>query len=197
MEAAQSWVGNLRQYKPVQEDLSHLNPIQRYLHKGSLDWSDYGRLILIVIVYWFLRPYIEKTIRRWSGEAQGEQEIDAYQQRREEAKVSANDIRSGRKKEEEGGKTLGQILDEGVDGQLAVAASGSGIVKEDDSEVTNRKQPKKKKGVSFAAEKSSVEKTLDWEDDNEFDPRRSRVMEGEDAPAEKNDIKDWMEKWTA
>ncbi|KAJ9655565.1 hypothetical protein H2198_005566 [Neophaeococcomyces mojaviensis] len=194
MDAVQSWASGLREYKPVPQDLSRLNPIQRYFHKGSLEWSDYGRLIAVVLVYWLLRPYIQRTIKRWSSESQGEEEREAYQQRREEAKVSANDIRSGKQRAE--GKTLGQILDEGVDGQ---AAAASGVVRNGEVEVKNRKQQqqKKKKGVSFAMEKSAEEKTLDWEDDSEFDPTQKPLAEGEAIPAEKNDIKEWMEKWTA
>ena len=56
----------------------------------------------------------------------------------------------------------------------------------------NRKPPKK--GVSFAPEKSDAEKTLDWEDESQYDPRRGLPPSQED---QENDIKSWMEKWTS
>lgn len=184
------------QYVPPPQDLSKLNPIQRYMQKGSLDWSDWLRLIAVVAVYWLLRPYIQNFTRRTSGDevAQGEAEQEAYRQRREAAAVGANEIRSGKKLSE--GKTLGQLLDEGVDGfdtsaKSSGAATTSGA---NDTEVKSRKQ--KKKGVSFAPEKTSVEKTMDWEDESEFDPRRKPV-EAEEGASEAGDIKAWMEKWTS
>lgn len=147
--------------------------------------------------YWFLRPYIQNFTRRLSGEevTQGEAEQEAYKERREAAAVSANEIRSGKKVSE--GKTLGQLLDEGVDGfddsakTSGAATASTGV---NDSEVKSRKQ--KKKGVSFAPEKTSIEKTMDWEDESEFDPRRKPV-EGEEGASQTGDIKEWMEKWTS
>lgn len=185
------------QYVPPPQDLSKLNPIQRYMQKGSLDWSDWARLIALVAAYWFLRPYIQNFARRLSGEevAQGEAEQDAYKERREAAAVSANEIRSGKKVEE--GKTLAQLLDEGVDGfDNSAKASGAATANTgaNDAEVKSRKP--KKKGVSFAPEKTSIEKTMDWEDESEFDPRRKPV-EGEEGVSEAGDIKAWMEKWTS
>lgn len=183
-------------YVPPPKDLSKLNPIQRYMQKGSLDWSDWLRLIALVAAYWFLRPYIQNFARKLSGEAvaEGEAEQEAYKERREAAAVSANQIRSGKKSPSEG-KTLGQLLDEGVDGfDDSAKTSGAATADVNESEVKSRKQ--KKKGVSFAPEKSTIEKTMDWEDESEFDPRRKPV-EGEEGAPVAGDIKEWMEKWTS
>lgn len=184
-------------YTAPPTDLSRLNPIQRYLQKGSLDYSDWLRLIALVAVYWLLRPYIQNFARKLSGEevAQGEAEQEAYQQRREAAAVGPNDIRSGKKVPES--KTLGQLLDEGVDG-FDKSATTSGVAttatEGNDGEVKSRKP--KKKGVSFAPEKSAADRTLDWEDESEFDPQR-KAAEGEEGEPVAGDIKTWMEKWTA
>lgn len=184
-------------YTPAPADLSKLNPIQRYMQKGSLDWSDWLRLIALIAAYWFLRPYIQNIVRKYSGEdvTQGEAEQEAYSKRREAAAVGANDIRSGKKIPE--GKTLGQLLDEGVDGfdKKAVSSGAAPAGAEgNDGEVKSRKQ--KKKGVSFAPEKSAIDRTLEWEDESEFDPRR-KVVEGEEGEPVPGDIKQWMEKWTS
>lgn len=183
-------------YTPAPDDLSKLNPIQRYMQKGYLDWSDWLRLIGLVALYWFLRPYIQNFVRRTASPdiAEGEAEQEAYKQRREAAAINANQIRSGKKIPE--GKTLGQLLDEGVDGFDKGAASGAApaAAEVNDGEVKSRKQ--KKKGVSFAPEKTEVDKTVDWEDESEFDPRR-KVVEGEEGAPVAGDIKQWMEKWTA
>lgn len=136
-------------------------------------------------------------MRKLSGEEvkQGEAEQEAYMERREAAMVGANEIRSGKKIPE--GKTLGQLLDEGVSGfEDKASASGAAVAGAEgtDGDVKSRKQ--KKKGVSFAPEKSAADKTLDWEDESEFDPRR-KVIEGEEGAPVSGDIKQWMEKWTA
>lgn len=183
-------------YTPPPADLSQLNPIQRYMQKGSLDWSDWLRLGAIVLAYWFLRPYLQNGFRRLAGDAvkEGEAEQEAYQQRRAAAAVGANEIRSGKKTSD--GKTLGQLLNEGVEGFAnGATSSGAATTKADskDAEVKSRKQ---RKGVSFAPEKSEADKTLDWEDESEFDPRRKPVEGQEEAPVPGN-IKEWMEKWTS
>lgn len=184
------------QYRvPPPKDLSKLNPIQRYMQKGSLEWNDYMRLAVLVLAYWFLRPYIQRAAKRWMGDSsidEGEAETEAYKQRRAAAAVGANDIRSGKKSPEN--KTLGTLLDEGADGVAAtsgVHAKGIDSSEAQEGDVKNRRP--KKKGVSFAPEKSDLDKTLDWEDDSEFDPRRGPAG----SQAGNGDIKQWMEKWTA
>lgn len=168
------------------------------MQKGSLDWSDWLRLIALIALYWFLRPYIQKFVRMYSDDAvaEGEAEQEAFKERREAAAIDANQIRSGKKAVPEG-KTLGQLLDEGVDGfDKKAATSGAAPTGADgnDGEVKSRKP--KKKGVSFAPEKSPIDRTLDWEDESEFDPRR-KVVEGEEGEPVPGDIKQWMEKWTS
>lgn len=198
MEGIQSWIRGMKQYQtppPGQElDLSRLNPVQRYFHKGALDWSDYGRLLVIVAIYWFLRPYIQKVAKRWSDESQGDDEREAYKQRREDAQVGANSIRSG--KEPPKGKTLGDILDHGIEGHTNSASATATATQNEEAGMKNRKQQKSKKGVSFVAEKSAEDKTLDWEDESEFNPSLNAASTEETQP-ERNDIKEWMEKWTA
>ncbi|KAK5070749.1 hypothetical protein LTR64_007474 [Lithohypha guttulata] len=184
-------------YVPPPKDLSRLNVVQRYMQKGSLDWSDYLRLAALVLTYWFLRPYIMRLAKRWSDDAvrKGEEEQAAYQERRAAAAVAANEIRSGKKEKE--GKTLGQLLDEGSSGAVASSGADSSAKHANETqqnEMKNRKQ--KKKGVSFAPEKSETDKTLDWEDESEFDPRRGPQPVVAEVPAS-GDIKQWMEKWTS
>lgn len=166
------------------------------MQKGSLDWSDWLRLGAIVLAYWLLRPYFQKLAKRWSDESvrQGEEETEAYKERRAAAAaaVSANDIRSSQKPAD--GKTLGELLDQGSDAFIKTANTNTTAVstnKQDTTDVKNRK--KKSKGVSFAPEKSELDKTLDWEDESEFDPRRKPVVgEGE----EQGEIEQWLNRWS-
>lgn len=181
------------EYVPPPQDLSKLNPIQRYMQKGSLDFADWLRLGAVILAYWLLRPYFQRLAKKWSDETrEGEEETEAYKQRRAAAAVSANDIRSTKKTTD--GKTLGELLDQGSDAFLKDSDTKTTAVseKQDTSEVKNRK--KKSKGVSFAPEKSELDKTLDWEDESEFDPRRGPVTaEGGEQPGE---IEQWLNKWS-
>jgi len=185
------------EYVPPPKDFSKLNPIQRYMQKGSLDFSDWLRLGAVVLAYWLLRPYFQTLAKKWFETAveEGEEEQAAYQQRRAQAAIS-NEIRSGKKSKDPSGKTLGTLLEEGVDGlaESSGAKADSGAQAQE-GEVKNRKQ-KKSKGVSFAPEKNEIDKTLDWEDESEFDPRRKPLTSQEQAEAG-GDIKQWMEKWTS
>lgn len=190
MEAYRSWVAGMKQYQPAPTDLSRLNSVQRYFQKGSLDWSDYGYLLILVVIYWFLRPHIERIVKRWSEESLGEKERKAYEQRRDEAKVNANSIRSG--KSQPSGKILGSTTEDGQEGVVSATATGT---RNEETDLKSRKQQKSKKGAS-SAEKSAEDKTLDWEDDSEFDAAIKTAPSAEIQP-EKNDIKEWMEKWTA
>lgn len=178
-------------YVPPPKDLSRLNPIQRYFHKGALETADYYRLVFIAILWWFLRPYVQRFFKYLSKDVQkGEEEEDAYKERR----AKAADMRPGKQKAE--GKTLGELLDDGPDGMMAQSTGVKSSTAGDATpEVKSRKQPKKK-GVSFAPEKTDAERTLDWEDESEFDPRRPPVV-AEGGQPQSGDIKAWMEKWTA
>lgn len=185
------------EYTPPPQDLSKLNPIQRYMQKGSLDFSDWLRLGAVVLAYWLLRPYFQRLAKRYLSDEtvqEGEKEQEAYKQRRAQAAIS-NDIRSGKKNDQGDGKTLGQLLDEGTDSLArSSGAKAAPTVLVQEGDVKNRKQ-KKPKGVSFAPEKSQAEKTLDWEDESEYDPRRQPSTSQEQAAG--GDIKQWMEKWTS
>jgi len=188
------------EYTAAPRDLSKLNPIQRYMQKGSLDLSDWLRLGALVVAYWLLRPYFQKLAKKYLSDAdvkKGEEEQTSYEQRRAQAAVS-DDIRSGKKTKHGEERTLGQLLDEGTDGFAASSASGARTttVPAGEGEVKNRKQ-KKSKGVSFAPEKTEVDKTLDWEDESEFDPRRKPLTLEEQTEAAGGDIKQWMDKWTS
>jgi len=167
------------------------------MQKGSLEFQDYMRLGVIVLLYWVLRPHIQRLVKKWSDDAvhSGEKEQEAYQQRRAQAATS-NDIRSGKKTKDGEGKTLGQLLDEGAEGLNAEATGAKATAASEslNGQVKNRKQ--KKKGVSFAPEKSEADKTLDWEDESEFDPR-SPPLVSEGGTQQTGDIKEWMEKWTS
>ena len=196
-ESASNPTGKMVEYVPPPKDFSKLNPIQRYMQKGSLDLSDWLRLGALVLAYWLLRPYFQTLAKKWFGTAvaEGEEEQTAYQQRREQASIS-NEIRSGKKSQGASGKTLSTVLEEGVDGfaeSSGAKADSNGPAQ--NGEVKNRKQ-KKSKGVSFAPEKTEVDRTLDWEDESEFDPRRKPLTSQEQAEAG-GDIKQWMEKWTS
>lgn len=176
-------------YTPPPEDLSGLNPIQRYMQKGSLDWADWARLIALVVAYWFLRPHLERLAKKWFGEAarEGEQETEAYRQRRAAAAVDANAIRSAKPTSDS--KMLGQ-----TPGNLETSTTSVSTNNQDVAEVKNRK--KKSKGVSFAPEKSEIDKTLDWEDESEFDPRKGPVAVAADEVEAKGEIEQWLNKWS-
>lgn len=156
------------EYTPPPEDLSRLNPIQRYMQKGELDWNDYYWLIGVVLLYVLVRPAIQKFFKWAMGgdttEEQGGQEREAYYQRR--AKVGPNSIRGGR--------------DEPVDMDLGAAeVTTSGASLNDKGAVSNRKA-KGPKG-----EKSEADKLLDWDDEPSRGP----------AAGDKSDIMQWLDRW--
>ncbi|ETN37391.1 uncharacterized protein HMPREF1541_08382 [Cyphellophora europaea CBS 101466] len=156
------------EYTPPPEDLSRLNPIQRYMQKGQLDWNDYFYLVIIVFVYILARPAIHKFFSWVLGgskeEQEGQEEREAYYKRR--ARIGPNAIRGGK--------------DEPADIDLDMPAgktSGANVSAE--GAVSNRKT-KGPKG-----EKSEADKLLDWDD------------EPVPAPAEggKSDVMQWLNKW--
>lgn len=156
------------EYVPAPADLSRLNPIQRYMQKGTLDWNDYYWLIGIVLVYIWVRPAIQKFFAYAIGgneaEEEGEAERAAYYERR--AKVGPNTIRGGK--------------DEPVDVTTdAVDGTTSGASLHDKGAISNRKA-KGPKG-----EKSEADKLLDWDDE----PSRGSTT------GDKSDVVQWLEKW--
>lgn len=153
------------QYVPPPQDLSRLNPIQRYMQKGELEWNDYYWLIGIVIVYIMARPAIQKFFNTTLGgnkdEKEGAQQREAYYQRR--AKVGPNAIRGGKD------DPLDILSDDAdVSASGASPANGGGV--------TNRKA----KGP-----KSEAAKLLDWDDE----PSRAP------SDGDKSDVMQWLNKW--
>lgn len=156
------------EYTPPPADLSRLNPVQRYLQKGSLDWSDYFWLILAVLAYAAARPMLQKFMSGKDQTAEeGVQERDAYNQRR--ARVGANAIRGGKEEPEE------------IATADETTTSGANVKHDAGGEVLNRK------AKGSRGPRSEADKLLDWDDDDA--PGRTTV-EGD-----KSDITAWLDKW--
>ncbi|EXJ78290.1 hypothetical protein A1O3_09451 [Capronia epimyces CBS 606.96] len=137
------------QYVPPPEDLSHLNPIQRYMQKGTLDRQDYIWLFLIVLAYFTARPYIQELVKRFFNHddlKEGEQIRSDYEQSK--AKVGPNSIRGNQPDES---TAITELLDE-------TAASGSNVKKS--GKAVNRK----------TKDKPELDKLLDWDDEPERKP---------------------------
>lgn len=188
------------EYVPPPSDLSRLNVVQRYMQKGSLDWSDYGWLIALVLIYWFSRPYIQRFVKATADPAvrEGEFEQEAFQQRRAKAAIDANQIRSGKQRKEQDSKTLGQLLDEGPSAMMEGSAATTSAATVPEGDVINRSIPvKKKKGVSFAPEKSEEERTMDWEDESKWDPNKVVDVVPGAKPGEvvSGNVLDWIKTW--
>lgn len=86
-------------YIPPPASLDHLNPIQRYLQKGKLEFQDYMNLMLLVLAYFVLRPYIEagmKKIFENKDVKEGEQAQKDYIESKIKPKVGANEIRGAK-----------------------------------------------------------------------------------------------------
>lgn len=140
------------------------------MQKGSLDRDDYIRLGLLVLVYFILRPYIEKLFQAGFGSREieeGEQILQEYTQGK--AKLDGNALRSSKS----------SALDTAaVTGEGAVT-TGSKASKS--GETVNRK-------VKFKvdqAEKSAQEKLIDWDGE----PARKPV-EGD-----MSDVTNWLDRW--
>jgi len=132
------------EYVAPPEDLTQLNPIQRYMQKGQLGRQDYVWLLIVVLAYFTARPYIQKFFKWWMGtedQKEGEQVMDEYF--KSKAKVGPNAIRGT---ESEEPSTM-------VEKAGAASASGSSLDKK--SGVVNRK----------AKGKSGEEELLDWDDE--------------------------------
>lgn len=87
------------EYVPPPASLDHLNPIQRYLQKGKLEFQDYMNLVLLVLAYFVLRPYIEAGMKRIFENKdlkEGEQAQRDYIESKTKPKVGANEIRGAR-----------------------------------------------------------------------------------------------------
>lgn len=155
------------EYAPVPENLHELNPIQRYMQKGSLDRQDYAYLFIFVLAYFAARPYIQK-LAKWffapkellEGEAAQKEYFDS------KAKVSPNEIR-GEKEEQPNSIS-----------ETKTAASGSNTDKK--GNVVNRKSK-----AQVASQKTQEEQLLNWDDE----PAR-KATEGD-----KSDIVAWLDRW--
>ncbi|RMZ83530.1 hypothetical protein DV737_g1600, partial [Chaetothyriales sp. CBS 132003] len=158
------------QYVPPPADLSGLNPIQRFMQRKST-LQDYFYLALFVLCYIVARPSIKKGAE-WllaSPEyKEGVQKQKEYEQRMIRAKIGANDIR-GQK------KTPVQLPDSsGAEGEA------SGVQTAATGQVQNRKTK------SPGANKSEVDKLLDWDDE----PARTKHK------GDSSDVVAWLDKWS-
>lgn len=154
------------EYTPAPEDLSRLNPIQRYLQKGSLDRQDYVWLLILVFVYFTARPYIQELFKRFFNHddlKEGERVRSEYMQSK--AQVGPNAIRGTELQEptaipeKSGDITTGSSLDK-------------------IGNVVNRK----------AKDKSEADELLDWDDV----PLASRKP----TEGDKSDVVAWLDKWS-
>lgn len=131
-------------YSPPPEDLSQLNPIQRYMQKGSLDRDDYVWLLILVLAYFSMRPTIQKVFKWWFSEKdvrEGEQILNEYAQSK--AKVGPNSIRGT---ESQDSTTIPTEIGE-------TSASGSNVDKT--GKVVNRK----------TRDTAGEAQLLDWDDE--------------------------------
>jgi hypothetical protein len=134
------------EYTPPPADLSHLNPIQRYMQKGQLEGTDWVYLFLFVAAYFAARPTIEKVIKYWmtGGDLkEGEQAQADYV--RSKAKVGSNSIRGKQD------PTMTSIPEASED-----TTTGSSV--NPDGNVTNRKA------------KDATKELLDWDDEPAREP---------------------------
>ena len=137
------------QYSPPPEDLSVLNPIQRYMQKGPhFDTTDWGYLLIFVLAYFTVRPYIQKLAKWWFSDKdmkEGEKALEEYA--RSKAKVGPNAIRGS-----EGQEAVSMLENSGE------TSTGSNIDKT--GQVVNRK----------TKTKSEADQLLDWDDEPERKP---------------------------
>ncbi|RMD41598.1 hypothetical protein DV735_g3554, partial [Chaetothyriales sp. CBS 134920] len=134
-------------YAPPPENLDGLNPIQRFMQRKST-MEDYFYLTLFVLCYIAARPSIKKGAE-WllatPEYKEGKRKQQEYEQQAARAKIGANAIR-GQK------ETPAQLLD-GEGGTSAVETAAT----------TGQVQNRKTKGSG--ANKSEVDKLLDWDDE--------------------------------
>ena len=87
------------QYTPPPPTLDHLNPVQRYLQKGSLEFQDYVNLLLLVLAYFFIRPYIDAGMKKFFANkdlSEGEEIQKEFAESKLKPKVGANEIRGAK-----------------------------------------------------------------------------------------------------
>ncbi len=128
------------QYTPPPADLSHLNPIQKYLQKGQLDTRDLAYLFIFVLAYLAARPAIQRGIKWWMAD----EELLAGERVQEEflkAKIDPNSIRAA------GSRQATSIPE--ISGDAA-----TGISMDQNGKVVNRR----------TKEKSETDILLNWDD---------------------------------
>ena len=161
----------LGEYSAPPSDLSRLNPIQRYMQKGSLDKQDYVYLLIFVLAYFALRPYLKKGAAWFfapEGLQAGQDAQKEYAQNRARAAVGANEIRGGRDGAPE------ELISEN---DTDVAATGI--------EATGTGQATNRRTKNQAPSKTEADKLLNWDDE----PARTR-QEGDQG-----DVAAWLDRW--
>lgn len=154
------------EYDPPPKDLTRLNPIQRYMQKGSLDKQDYAWLFILVLAYFTVRPYIQELAKRFFSPDthEGERIRQEYIQTKAKAKVGPNAIRG----------TDHQELETIPESKEDVTTSGTQTTSK--GKAINRKNK----------EKSLQDQLLDWDDE----PARPAEEPG------KADVVSWLDKWS-
>lgn len=154
------------EYVPPPKDLSRLNPIQRYMQKGSLDRQDYVWLFIIVLAYFTARPYVQELAKRFFSPAtdEGERIRQEFIMSKAKAKVGPNAIRG----------TEHQELETIPESKEDVTTSGTQSTSK--GKAVNRKNK----------EKTLQDQLLDWDDE----PARP----AEDPS--KADVVSWLDKWS-
>lgn len=128
------------EYTPPPADLSHLNPVQRYLQKGQLDSRDLAYLFIFVLAYLAARPAIQRGIKWWMAD----EELLAGERAQAEflkAKIDPNSIRGSKASQ---ATSIPELAGD--------AATGSSV--DQNGTVVNRK----------TKENSGTDVLLDWDD---------------------------------
>lgn len=154
------------EYDPPPKDLTRLNPIQRYMQKGSLEKQDYAWLFILVLAYFTVRPYLQELAKRFFSPdtVEGERIQQEYIQTKAKAKIGPNAIRG----------TDHQELETIPESKEDVTTSGTQTTSK--GKAINRKNK----------EKSLQDQLLDWDDE----PARPAEEPG------KADVVSWLDKWS-
>jgi hypothetical protein len=154
------------EYDPPPKDLTRLNPIQRYMQKGSLEKQDYAWLFILVLAYFTVRPYLQELAKRFFSPdtVEGERIHQEYIQTKAKAKIGPNAIRG----------TDHQELETIPESKEDVTTSGTQTTSK--GKAINRKNK----------EKSLQDQLLDWDDE----PARPAEEPG------KADVVSWLDKWS-
>lgn len=158
-------------YTPPPASLDHLNPLQRYLQKGSLDFQDYMHLFLLVLGYFVCRPYIDAGMKKFFKHkdlSEGEEIQKEYVESKLKPKVGANEIR--------GAKTT--TLESGA----GTATSGADTKLANTPVSRKAKQPAEELGE---VPEQTAEQLLEWDDIT-----TTGTTEGPKA-----DVLTWIDKW--